>query len=315
MVKGQHFIIHFPLQLPEGLPAEREMALICSLQNCHSIQELIKSLISYEVSLPSDNRLNGFQVENDHLKSREEHLKTKLTRMTMSFQNAKAEMTAMYHKAKEYEANNTRLRHTLKLCEQACDVYEILLEYKTIDSRHHSSGNSSYFHSLESLDTTTRSPDRDVPIVRNSLPARARVLLIQLEANPELQSYLPYSRHGGGRGIGDYHCHPGTYSQISNTTSGLSSMSGGTDIEITSNDLDRLRQYSQALRLYESHLVSTMVCVDGLEGIATVKKQEAISDSLSSDPSRGEVNDMEEAAHAEELCKVREEKAELKVSR
>ena len=97
-------------------------------------------------------------------------------------------------------------------------------------------------------------------------------------------------------------------------------MSGGTtDIDITPSDLDRLKQYSQALLRYENHLISTLVVIDGLNGLSTVKKQEKYSDSVLSDPQssgggRREANDMEDAAHAEELCKIREEKAELKVN-
>ena len=274
--------------------------MIYALQNCHSIQELIKCLLSHGVSMPSD-KLNGFQVENEHLKHREEHLLSKLKTMTLSFENSKADMTAMYHKAKICEANNTRLRHALKLCQQACEVYEVLLECKNVDPRFcNGSINSTYYASYESsLDTATRSPDREGLLQRSSLPNRVRMLLNQLEANPELQNYLPYDKHG-------------TLSQNTGTTSGLSSLSGGTDIEITPSDVDRLRHYTQALMHYERHLVVTMEPIDGLNGLSTVKKPEKLSDSHSSEHSR-EVNDMEEAAHAEELCKVREEKAELKV--
>jgi hypothetical protein len=233
--------------------------------------------------------------------------------MTNSFEKAKEDTVEMYHRANKFEANNMRLRHALKLCQQACEVYEILMDYRSLDSRNHGSGNSSYFPSYDSsFDTNTRSPDREGLMSRNCLPGRVRVLLNQLESNPELQSYLPY----GKLGKGEYHTHshwpPGTLSQNTGTTSGLSSMSGGTDVEITPSDLDRLKQYSQALLHYESHLLSTMVPIEGLNGLATVKKQEKLSDSLASEQS-GDPTDMEDAAHAEELCKIREEKAELKV--
>lgn len=257
--------------------------------------------------------------------------------MTNSFEKAKEDMVAMYHRANKFEANNMRLRHALRLCQQACEVNEILLEYKSLDMRHHvGSGNSSYFPSYDSsFDTTTRSPDRGEGLTgtRNCLPGRTRALLNQLEANPELQSYLPYYKLGKGHNSngGEYHgghghWHPGTtLSQNTGTTSGLSSMSGGTtDIEVTPTDLDRLKQYSQALLRYEHHLISTLVVIDGLNGLSTVKKQEKILDSVVSDSQSGsggggggggrrEANDMEDAAHAEELCKIREEKAELKV--
>lgn len=237
--------------------------------------------------------------------------------MTSSFEKAKEDEILMYHQAKRYEANNTRLRHALKLCQQACEVNDLLIEYRNIpDGRNHSSANSSYFPSFDSsFDTTTRSPDREASIARNCLPSRIRNLLSQLESNPELQSYLPYGKLG--KSNGDYHGHGHwpliTLSQNTGTTSGLSSMSGGTDMEITPSDLERLKQYSQALLHYENHLLSTMVNVDGLNGIGTVKKEEREADSLSSEQGRGEPNDMEDAAHAEELCKIREEKAELKV--
>lgn len=271
--------------------------------------------MSYRASSPSD-KLSGFQVENEHLKYAVDHLKARLATMTSSFEKAKEDMIEMYHKAKEYEANNTRLRHALKLCQQSCEVNDILIEYKNLDARNHGSVNSSYFPSFDSsYDTTARSPDREVLVVRNCLPGRVRSLLNQLESNPELQSYLPYGKLG--KSNGDYHGHGhwplGTLSQNTGTTSGLSSMSGGTDVEITPSDLERLKQYSLALMHYENHLLSTMVSVDGLNGMATVKKQEKVSDSLTPEQGRGETNDMEDAAHAEELCKIREEKAELKV--
>lgn len=270
-------------------------------------------------------------MENEHLKTCIEHLKSKLVTLTGSIERSKDEMISMYHTAKEYEANNTRLRHALRLCQQACDVYDILLEYKSVESsrHHHGSVNSAYYPSSfdSSLDTSTvRSPDREVLLVRNSLPGRIRSLLSQLEANPDLQNYLPYSKHG--RSNGDYHNNGhshwslGNLSQNTGTTSGLSSMSGCTDIEVTPSDLERLKQYSQALLHYEKHLVSSLAKVDGLNGIETVKKPEVISDSSVSSSAEqgsggnrgGEVTDMEDAANAEELCKVREEKAELRVS-
>ena len=279
------------------------MALIYALQNCHSVQELIKLLFSHGVSTPSD-KLTGFQVENNHLKLREEHLHSKLHTMTLSFENTKVDMIAMYYAARDYEANNMRLRYALNLSQLACEVYEVLLECKTVDPQECIAGstNSAYYTSFDSsLDTTTRSPDQDPSLNRNCLPGRVRLLLTKLEANPELQRYLPYDKIG-------------LLSQNTGTTSGLSSMSGGTDIEITSSDVDRLRQYVLALMNYEKYLVVTLVPVDGLNGLSTVKKAEKFSELLNPEQWSGEMNDMEDAAHAEELCKVREEKAELKVN-
>lgn len=243
-----------------------------------------------------------------------DHLMARLSTMTNSFEKAKEDMISIYHRASKFEANNMRLRHALKLCQQACEVNEILMDYRNLDPRNHGSANSTYYPSFDSFDTTTRSPDREGLSAQNCLPNRARALLTQLESNPELQSYLPYGKLGKGDFHGHGHWPLGTLSQNTGTTSGLSSMSGGTDVEITSSDLERLKHYSQALLHYESHLIRTMMPVDGLNGLATVKKKEELSDSLLPEQGgRGDPTDMEDAAHAEELCKIREEKAELKV--
>jgi len=53
--------------------------------------------------------------------------------------------------------------------------------------------------------------------------------------------------------------------------------------------------------------------VDGLQGLDTIKRCEVAADSDQTDAT-GNIIDLEDAAHAEELCKVREEKAELRVS-
>lgn len=185
--------------------------------------------------------------------------------MTSSFEKAKEEEIQMYHMAKCYEANNTRLRHALKLCQQAFEVGELLIEYRNLapesggrGHHHNGSANSSYFPSFDSsFDASARSPDREACVTRNSLHGRMRNLLSQLESNPELQNYMPYGRHNGGGGRGGHGSgeYPGhghwpaiTLSQNTGTTSGLSSMSGGTDVEITPNDLERLKQYSQVWR-------------------------------------------------------------------
>ena len=285
-----------------------------ALQNCHTAQELIKCLVSYGVSTSSD-QLQGFQVENKHLNERVDHLTAKNTTLAHSFQSAKLNMDEMYHTAEKIEANNVRLRHALKMAQQACEAFEVLLELRAGDPR--GASNGSYFPSFDnsSLDSTlTRSPDREQVSMKHTATYRARSLLHNLDSNVELQSYLPLVRMR--QGSSDYpphtgHWPPGTLSQNTGTTSGLSSMSGGIEGEITHVEIERLRQYSQALLHYKNHLVTTLVNIDGLKALETVKKCEMIKDC--SDAS-GSITDLEDAAHTEELCKVREEKAELRVS-
>ena len=307
-----------PPQLPEGLPKEKEMAMIYALQNCHSAQELIKCLVSYGVSTSSD-KLQGFQVENEHLKKAVEHLKSKHTTLAHSFESSKANMDSMYHTALKVESNNTRMKLAIRLCQQAFDVYEVLLDLRASESRNGGSS-STYFPSFDysdSIDTSTRSPDREAMIIKHSPAYRARSLLHSLENNPELQQYFPQVHKHRQNSSDSYHAshwHPGTLSQNTGTTSGLSSMSGGMEVEISHAEIERLRLYTQALRQYESHLVATMTSVDGLKGVDIVKKNEIIKDCSVSEQGRCDMTELEDAAHAEELCKVREEKAELRVS-
>ena len=307
----------FDAQLPEGLPKEKELAMIYALQNCHSIQELIKCLVSYGVSTTSD-KLQGFQIENEHLKKAVDHLKSKHATLAHSFESSKANMDSMYHTALKVEANNTRMKLIIKLCQQACEVYEVLLDLRMSESINGSTS-TAYFPSFDYSDSidaaSTRSPDREAMMIKHSPAYRARSLLHSLEGNPELQHYLPLV-HKSRQNSSDYHAshwHPGTLSQNTGTTSGLSSLSGGMEVEISQAEIDRLRLYTQALRQYESHLITTLTSMEGVKGIELVKKNEIIKDSNLLEQGRVDITELEDAAHAEELCKVREEKAELRV--
>ncbi len=308
---------YFVTQLPEGLPKEKELAMIYALQNCHSIQELIKCLVSYGVSTTSD-KLQGFQIENEHLKKAVDHLKSKHATLAHSFESSKANMDSMYHTALKVEANNTRMKLIIKLCQQACEVYEVLLDLRMSESRNGSTS-TAYFPSFDYSDSidaaSTRSPDREAMMIKHSPAYRARSLLHSLEGNTELQHYLP-PVHKSRQNSSDYHAshwHPGTLSQNTGTTSGLSSLSGGVEVEISQAEIDRLRLYTQALRQYENHLITTLTSMEGLKGVELVKKNEIIKDSSLLEQGRVDITELEDAAHAEELCKVREEKAELRV--
>ena len=311
---------HYPptpltIQLPESLPKDKELAMIYALQNCSSIQELIKCLVSYGVSTSAD-KLEGFRVDNEQLKSTVEHLKSKNTTLANSFETAKANTEIMYTQAQSVEANNTRLRHALKLCQQACEVFEVLLELRFSDPRH-SGSNPNYYPSFEvynSLESSTRSPDREQVSTKHSIANRVRCLLHALEEDTELPKYHSSVRSRPGSGEYQQTNHWAvTLSQNTGTTSGFSSLSGGLDGEVTQSEVERLKLYVQALLHYKNYLVGTLVSLDGLKGLETVKKGEIEKDCTLAEHS-GTIIDLEDAANAEELCKVREEKAELRVS-
>lgn len=293
------------------------MAMIYSLQNCNSVQEVIKCLISHGIPSSSDG-LHSYQITIDHLQSCVDHLNARNATLAHSFMNAKSNMDAMYHLALKVRANETRFKHALKLCMKAVEVFEVLLELRVSDPR---CNGPNYFPSFEysSLESSTRSPDhREHGTGKHSAILRARATLHELDTNTELQAYLP-GAHSQPNSA-DYQHHsthshwPGTLSQNTGTTSGLSSMSGSIEGDITLGEIERLKLYSQALLHFKDHLVRTVNNVEGLQGVSTVKVVEAVHDCISSE-SGGQITDLEDAVNAEELCKVREEKADLRVSR
>ena len=210
----------------------------------------------------------------------------------------------MYHHSNKAEANNTRLKHTLALYQQAFEVSDLLMEMR--DARVHDPRNPAHassgfsmneYGSLESS-TALRSPDNQ----KQLLVARSRATLQTLEGMSEIQVYLPTTLGGGHTWVGN------TLFQTTGT-SGLSSISGSVEMEI---DMERLRMYAQALRSNIYHLLSTLSTIDGLKGLETVKVPEKVRDCEQGDGS-AHILDLEEAANAEELCKAREERAEMKV--
>ena len=273
--------------------------------------------MSYGVGAPGEE-VRDSRVENEYLQSRLEHLKSKNTMLANSFENAKANMEGMYTHSQKVEANNMCLLHALRHCYQACEVYEVLLEL----SRRMSSSNPHYFPSFEysSLESSTRSPDREHHSSASSSgkpPAvlRARNLLHSLDSDLELQKFLPGTRsRSNGTDYRQTVAVWGSSSQNTGTTSGLSSMSSGMEGEITPDELERLRLYTQALILRKNEYTSTVVPTDGRKGLEFVKEREVVRDCLPAGHG-GQIMDLEDAANAEELCKVREEKAELRVSR
>ncbi|KAL5468804.1 hypothetical protein EMCRGX_G029925 [Ephydatia muelleri] len=287
--------------LPEGQSSEQQIALIYTLQNCHSVQELIHCLLGCQGSQLLDDQHVNYKVENEHLKKKVEHLSSKNDTLSSSFESSKQMAAQMYHHSNKVEANNTRLRHTLVLCQQAFDVSDLLSEMKDVrahDPRnpaHASSGFSmNEYGSLES--TTLRGSDNQ----KQTLATRARATLQCLEGMPEIQVYLPTTL-GGHTWVGN------TLSQTTGT-SGLSSISGSVEMD---SDMERLRMYAQALRSNIHHLLSTLTPIDGLKGLETVKIPDKVRDCEQGDGS-AHILDLEEAANAEELCKAREERAEMK---
>ena len=117
---------------------------------------------------------------------------------------------------------------------------------------------------------------------------------------------LPDNHHG--RGHSDTWVGGNTLSQTTETSS--TGISGSVEMDL---DMERLKVYGQALKSNVYHLVSTLIPVDGLKGLDMVKNPDKVKDCEQADGSTHHILDLEEAANAEELCKAREERAEMKV--
>ena len=208
----------------------------------------------------------------------------------------------MVCKLAQVEGNNCCLRHITKLCKQACEVHELLYEMKLTPT----SSTSPTFPSF---------PDSNYSADRNDLGKhvllRARCILSDLESNKELQSHIPTQPSDGF--LSGWNL---SMSQYTATTSGLSSgVSSIGEAELNSNEIDQLKIYYQGLVSYASQLTGTLVEVDGLRGLMCVKDPNIVKDSLFDKNKMDQaVVDIEDYVDTEELCKIREEKAELRVS-
>ena len=279
--------------------------MVCGLQNCHSIEELLRCLVSYGIGALMEDKTHGIKVENDHLRSRVKTLEAKYDTLSNSFEAAKLETEEMFRKMSSVEANNIRLRHAVKLCQQACEVHEMLYEMKEAEARPPST--SSAFSPMD-FDSPTRTASHDINAAKNVL-SRVRSFLKLMESNQELQSFLP-TVHGKTSTAG-WNL---SMSQYTGTTSGLSCASSiGPEAELNSTEVEQLKVYYQALVRYSKHLLDTLVVIDGLQGASTMKDPTMLKDSKEPDP-HSRILEMEETADTEELCKIREEKAELRVS-
>lgn len=259
-------------------------------------------------------------MEYEHLRNKVKHLEAVCQRLTTSFDTAKYEAETMFQKLSQVEGNNTRLRHITQLCQRACEVHELLYEMKFFPSTTSSPPGHTFpsFSDNDFSSLPTPSDPRGGDTGTNkSVLVRARYILSDLESNEELRPFVPpLVTEGDGKfpSLSSWNL---SMSQCTGTasvfSSGVSSMGG--EIELNNTEMDQLKMYYQGLVSYTSHLMSRLVEVDGLAGLKTLKDPVVIKDCvLDTSKIQQAVADMEEYVDTEELCKIREEKAELRVS-
>jgi hypothetical protein len=241
-------------------------------------------------------------VENDMLKNKVKHLEAKNQTLSSSFEMAKQETESMYVKLTKVEGNNMKLRTIAKMCQQACEVHELLYEMAT----NFSTLCEMTYPTRTGGGTRSSSDDSD-----KGMLSRARVLLRDLDSNMELQSHV--SQSSSGNLLSGWNL---SMSQYTGTTSGLSSAASSmAEVELNSSEMDQLKLYYQGLVRYAGILIKNLEEIDGIKGLNAVKEPAIIKDSLfdSSNRTHYGICDMEDCADNEELCKIREEKAELRV--
>ena len=98
-----------------------------------------------------------------------------------------------------------------------------------------------------------------------------RNLLHSLNSNAELQIFLLGTRSHSYRT--NFHQTVDSSSQNTGATSGVSSMSGGVEGDITPEEIEHLRLYIQALILQKNHYTSTLVPTEGRKRLEMVKEE------------------------------------------
>lgn len=305
-------LISLFVQLPDTLTDEVRNAMVKSLENCHSVQEVIRLMVSYGCS-PMSDKMQGIQVENERLKNKLDRIKSEHKTLQLSFQEAKEMEEVYYARCQQLECNEGYLQRSLYYCQRALEANELLIEIKSLPSEHPRVGYPSHFPT--SFDTasvseaSSRSPDHSSR--RHSMIMKARTLLQALDTDQNLQEL--------------YHCHSQDpeASQLSttwqpelsqNTTSGVSGISSlsSVDGDLNTEEVERLKTYGRIMKSYSNK----MDCVITLETIATRPKSHnpvVTPDTFRCDSS-SPIVELEKATHAEELATIREEKAELRVS-
>lgn len=299
------------VQLPDTLTDEVRNAMVKSLENCHSVQEVIRLMVSYGCS-PMSEKMQGIQVENERLKNKLDRIKSEHKTLQLSFQEAKEMEEVYYARCQQLECNEGYLQRSLYYCQRALEANELLIEIKSLPSEHPRGGYPSHFPTFDTAsvsEASSRSPDHSSR--RHSMIMKARTLLQALDTDQNLQEL--------------YHCHSQDpeASQMSttwqpelsqNTTSGVSGISSlsSVDGDLNSEEVERLRTYGRIMKSYSNK----MDCVITLEAIATRPKSHnpvVTPDAFRCDSS-SPIVELEKATHAEELATIREEKAELRVS-
>lgn len=284
--------------------------MVKSLENCHSVQEVIRLMVSYGCS-PMSEKLQGIQVENERLQKKLDRIKSEHKTLQLSFQEAKEMEETLYARCQQLECNEGYLRRSLFYCQRALEASELLVEMKSLPSEHVGSGRSSFPSHFPTFDTgsiseaSSRSPDHSSR--RHSLIMKARTLLQALDTDQHLQElYLCHSQDPASSLSTTWQ--PELSQNTTSGVSGISSLSS-VDGDLNSEEVERLKTYGRIMKTYSNKMDNVVA----LEAITARPKSHVAPDTYRCDSS-SPIVELEKATHAEELATIREEKAELRVS-
>ena len=297
------------LQLPDTISEEVRNAMVKSLENCHSVQEVIRLMVSYGCS-PMSEKLQGIQVENERLQKKLDRIKSEHKTLQLSFQEAKEMEETLYARCQQLECNEGYLHRSLYYCQRALEANELLVEMKSLPSEHTGSSRGGYPSHFPTFDTgsiseaSSRSPDHSSR--RHSLIMKARTLLQALDTDQHLQElYLCHSQDPTSSLSTTWQ------PELSqNTTSGVSGISSLSSIDgdLNTEEVERLKTYGRIMKSFSNKMDNVLM----LDAIPARPKSHVAPDTYRCDSS-SPIVELEKATHAEELATIREEKAELRV--
>ena len=291
--------------------------MVKSLENCHSVQEVIRLMVSYGCS-PMSEKLQGIKVENERLQN--ERLQKKLDRiksecrtLQLSFQEAKETAETLCTRCQQLECNEGYLHRSLYYCQRALEVNELLVEMKPLPSEHAGSSRGGYPSHFPTFDTcsisevSSRSPDQSSR--RHSLITKAQTVLQALDTEQHLEElYLCHSQDPASSSLST--TWQPELSQ-STTTSGVSSISSLSSIDgdLNTEEVEQLKTYGRIMKSFSNKMDNGVM----LDAIAAMPKSHVASDTYRCDSS-SPIVELEKAIHAEELATIKEERSILRVS-
>lgn len=283
----------------DSLPEQTRMSLVRSLGSCHSQEDVIRNLFSYGCVPLSNERYLELEMRYHYLEETHGHLQVQNDALKKTFDELKQYAEQLYAQSNQRMSNENALKLALKYCHKVVDMLEVVLEMRMSPADKSHTSLPPPLHGL---------PYESAVPPALYLASKVRRHLNELDTDREFQNFVsnPESEEFISSLSSSW-----SHELSQNTTSGFSSVTcSSIDGELSSDEIERFKQYIKQLFAYQNRMQGSLVTVDGLKGLETVRQYMPETDCQ---PSSGsQFTDLEDAAHLEELYAIREEKAELR---